>query len=64
MYAILLHLADNLAGFAQTFHHLLAFFPPSDCVVALLEKFVEFLCSVHLLEQFSLHFVFGEPDGC
>jgi hypothetical protein len=45
-----LHLADNFAGFAQAFHHLLAFFAPSDGVVALFEEVVELLRSIHLLE--------------
>lgn len=60
--ATLLHLADNFAGLAQTLHHLQTFFPSSDRVVALLEEFVELLCSVHLFEQFSLHFIFRVPS--
>ena len=58
----LLDLADDLAGFAQALHHLQAFLASSDSVVTLLEKVVKFLGSVHLFEQFSLHFVFGKSS--
>ena len=55
----LLDLADNFTGLAQAFHHLLAFFAPSDRIVALFEQIIQLLCPIHLLEKFSLHFVFG-----
>jgi len=59
--AVLLHLTDNLACFAQTLHHLHTFLAPSDSIVALLEQVVEFLRSVHLFEKFALHLIFCMP---
>lgn len=59
--ANLLHLANDLTGLAQALDHLLALFSSPDGVVAFLQEFVKFLCSVHLFEEFSLHLVFGEP---
>lgn len=57
---LLLHLADNLTGTRQTLHHLLAFFPPADRVVALLQQVVEFGITVHVFEQLTLHLVLRE----
>ena len=47
---VLLYPTDDFAGLAQAFDHLLALLSSSDSVVALLQKLVEFLCSVHLLK--------------
>ena len=58
----LLHLADDLAGFTETFHHLLALLAPPDGIIALFEKVIKFLRPVHLLEQFPLHFIFRVPE--
>ena len=54
----LLDLTDNLTGPRQRLDHLLALLSPSNGVVALLEELFEFIGSVHVLEQLSLHFVF------
>jgi hypothetical protein len=51
----LLHLADNLVCLAQALDHLQALLASADCVVALLEQIVEFLCAVHLLQKLALH---------
>ena len=55
----LLHLAHDFLSSAQALDHLLAFLPPSNGVVALLEQIVDFLSAIHLFEQFALHFFFG-----
>ena len=55
-----LHLADNLVGFPQAFDHLLAFFSAADGVVAFFEEVVVFGCSVHVFQEFALHFFFCE----
>jgi len=57
----LLHLADNLVCLAQALDHLQALLASADCVVALLEQIVEFLCAVHLLQKLALHLFFREP---
>jgi hypothetical protein len=55
-----LHLADNLLGATQALHHLLAFLPSPDGVIALSEQIVQLLGSVHLFEKLALHLVFGK----
>lgn len=57
-----LHLADNFACSAQALYHLLALLPSSDGVFAFLEEIIKLCCSVQLLKQISLHFIFGELD--
>ena len=58
----LLHLTDNLAGSRQTLHHLLTLFSSTDRVVALLEQVVQLRVAVHVLQQFALHAILGEPS--
>lgn len=59
----LLHLANNLTGFAKRFDHLLTLLPPPDGVVALLEEVIESVGTIHILEQLTLHLVFGKSAG-
>ena len=40
---------------------MLAFLSSANSVVALLEKFIEGISSVHILEEFSLHLILCEP---
>lgn len=56
-------MADNLVGLAQRFNHLLTLFPPADGEVALLEQVVDAVVLVHVLQQFSLHAIFCEPES-
>ena len=44
-----LHLADDLAGLCERFHHLLALLSPADREVALLEELVQRVGLVHVL---------------
>ena len=53
-----LHLTNNLTRPTQTLDHLLALLPSPDGVVAFLEEVVELVGSVHVFEEFALHFVF------
>ncbi len=57
----LLHLTDNLLCATKTLDHLLAFLPPPDGVVALLEQIVKLVGPVHLLQQLALHVFFRVP---
>jgi len=59
----LLHLAHNLARARQRLDHLLAFLPPTDGEVAFLEEVLEFVGAVRVLEEFTLHFVFGVSEN-
>lgn len=59
-----LHLADNLAGPSQRFHHLLALFPSAYRVVALLEEVVQVARLVELFQQLALDFVFAVSTHC
>ena len=54
-----LHLADNLASLAQTLDHLQTLLPPPDGVVALFEEVVNLIGAVHVLQELTLHLVFG-----
>lgn len=56
----LLNLTDNFTSLAERFNHLLTFLPSADCKVALLEEVIERIGSVHVFEQFALHFVLGK----
>lgn len=57
-----LDLADNLARFGQRFDHLDALLPAPDCVVAFFEEIIKLTLSVHVLEEFTLHFISREPS--
>lgn len=60
-FLILLHLADNLTSTTETFDHLLAFLSSADGVIALPEKFVKLGVLIHVLEEFTLHFILRVP---
>ena len=55
-----LDLADDLTGATQALDHLLAFLSSAGRVIALLKEFVELIGAVHVLQEFALHFIFGE----
>lgn len=59
----LLDLADNLTRFGQRFDHLDALLPAPDCVVAFFEKIIKLALPVHVLEEFTLHFIPCEPSA-
>lgn len=58
---VLLDVAHDFTSLPKRLHHLLAFLPPADCVVALLEEIIQLVDPIHVFEQFSLHLVLGEP---
>jgi hypothetical protein len=57
-----LDLADDFAGATQALDHLLAFLPSAGRVIALLKEFVEFVGTVHVLQEFALHLILGESS--
>jgi hypothetical protein len=52
-----LNSVDDLARPGQTLHHLLAFFPSPDSVLALLEQIIQVIGLVHVFKKFGLHLI-------